>query len=54
MYECEKAAQVAKEMKQYRIDICVVSESRSSTGSDNMVLAGGTTIIYSGRKDGQH
>ncbi|KAL9983948.1 hypothetical protein ACROYT_G006197 [Oculina patagonica] len=53
MYECGKAAQVAKEMKENRVDILGVSESRW-TGSGSVVLADGTTILYSGRKDGQH
>ena len=45
MYECGKAAQVAKEMKENRIDILGVSESRW-TGSGSVVLADGTTILY--------
>ena len=53
MYECGKAAQVAKEMKQNTVNILGVSESRW-TGSGRVVLADGTTIVYSGRKGGQH
>ena len=48
-----KAAQVAKEMKQNRFDILGVSETRW-TGNGKLVLADGTTVIYSGRKDGLH
>ena len=43
--------QVAKEMKQNRVDILGVSEIRW-TGNGKLVLADGTTVIYSGRKDG--
>lgn len=53
MYECGKAAQVANEMKQNRVDILGVCESRW-TGNGRVVLADGTTILYSGRQDGQH
>ena len=51
MFECGKAVQVAKEMKQNRVDILGVSEIRW-TGNGKLVLADGTTVIYSGRKDG--
>jgi len=40
-------------MKQNRIDILGVSGARW-TGSGKLVLADGTTVIYSGRKDGLH
>ena len=53
MFKCGKAAQVAKEMKQNRVDILRVREARSM-GSGKLVLANGTTVIYSGRKDGLH
>ena len=53
MYECGKAAQMANGMKQNRVDILGISESRW-TGSGRVVLADGTTILYSGRQDGQH
>lgn len=52
MFECGKAAQVAKEMKQNRVEILGVSEARWKSGK--LVLADGTTVIYSGRKDGLH
>ena len=53
MYECGKAAQVTNEMKQNRVDILGVSERRW-TGSGRVVLADGTTILFSGRQNGQH
>ncbi|XP_068712999.1 craniofacial development protein 2-like [Montipora foliosa] len=53
MYECGKAAQVANEIQQNRVDILGVCESRW-TGNGRVVLADGTTILYSGRQDGQH
>ena len=53
MYAVGKAAQVAKEMQEYNIDILGISECRW-TGFGKMKLTSGETVIYSGRKDGFH
>ena len=53
MFKCGKAAQVAKEMKQNRVDILGVSKARW-TGNGKLVLADGTTVIYLGQEDGLH
>lgn len=53
MYAAGKAAQIAQEMRNERIEILGISESRWN-GSDRIKLATGETIIYSGRDDDTH
>ena len=53
MYETGKQAQVLREMKQNRLHILGVSESRW-TDFGKKTTSKGETIIFSGRRDGQH
>ena len=53
MYETGKQAQVLREMKQNRLHILGVSESRW-TDFGKKTTSNGETIIFSGRRDGQH
>ena len=53
MYETEKQAQVLREMKQNRLPILGLSESRW-TDFGKKTTSTGETIIFSGRRDGQH
>lgn len=48
--------QEAREMTRYKISILGVSENRwtGKTGNGRLTLADGTTVLCSGRKDGQH
>lgn len=48
--------QEAREMTRYKISILGVSENRwtGKTGNGRLTLADGTTVLYSGRKGGQH
>ena len=53
LYQTGKLAQVLKEMKQYKINILGITESRwTETGKRK--LGTGETIIWSGRTDGHH
>ena len=47
MYRSGAAAEIAKEMENYRIDILGISENRW-TGAGRMKMNSGQTIIYSG------
>ena len=53
MHETGKQAQVLREMKQNRLHILGVSESRW-TDFGKKTTSKGETIIFSGRRDGQH
>ena len=53
MYEIGKSAQVAREMKNYRIGALGISEVRW-TGFGKTKLSTGESIIFSGRDDTQH
>ena len=52
MYKTEKQAQVLREMKQNRLHILGVSESRWTDFGNK--TSTGETIIFSGRRDVQH
>ncbi|WP_353806118.1 endonuclease/exonuclease/phosphatase family protein, partial [Acinetobacter baumannii] len=51
MYETGKSAQVANEMRRYRIDLLGISECRWND-SGRVTLASGETVIYSGHEEG--
>ena len=53
MYETGKAAQIAKEMRRYSIDLLGISESRWN-GSGLSRLSTGETVIYSGHPEDNH
>ena len=53
MYEIGKSAQVAREMKNYRIGALGTNEVRS-TGFGKTKLSTGESKIFSGRDDTQH
>ena len=53
LYETGKTAQVAKEMRRYRLDILGISEMRW-LDSGITTLSSGETVCYSGRTDGHH
>ena len=53
MYEIGKSAQVAREMKNYRIGALGISKVRW-TGFGKTKLSTGESIIFSGRDDTQH
>ena len=53
MFETGKTAQVANEITETRVDILGVAECRW-TDNGRLKLADGTTVLYPGRKDGQH
>ena len=53
MYEIGKSAQVAREMKNYRIGALGISEVRW-TGFRKTKLSTGESIIFSGRDDTHH
>ena len=53
MYETGKAAQVAKEMKRYDIQILGICESRWN-GQSRTSLASGETVIFSGHTEENH
>ena len=53
MYAIGKTEQVAKVMKEYRLDVLGISECRW-TGFGKVKLRTGETVIYSGREDGLH
>lgn len=50
MYEAGKTAQIANEMKNYKISILGLSETRW-TNSGQLRLASGETVLYSGHED---
>ena len=50
MYQAGKAAQIAKEMKRYGLDILGISECRW-TGANKVKLATGQTVIYCGDEE---
>ena len=49
MFQSSKAAQVAKEFEEYRLDVLGISECRW-TGKDRMILNSGQTLIWSGKE----
>ena len=51
MYAMGKSAQIAKEMREYSIDILGISECRWIEYG-KLKLSTGETVIYSGRDDG--
>ena len=53
MYEVGKAAQIAKEMRRYNIQLLGICESRWN-GSGQTTLSSGEMIIYSGHEDENH
>ena len=55
MYEIGKSAQVAREMKNYRIGLLGISEVYIRwTGFGKTKVSTGESIIFSGRDDTQH
>ena len=50
MFQSAKAAQIAREMRTYRLDVLGISECRWP-GSDKIVLSTGETVIWSGKED---
>ncbi|CAH8469774.1 unnamed protein product [Heterobilharzia americana] len=53
MFEPSKAAQIAKEMRRYHIEVLGICESRWN-GSGLSKLSTGESIIYSGHPDDNH
>ena len=53
MYETGRLAQITSEMQRYSLTILGISECRW-TDSGDMKTASGETLLYSGRRDGQH
>ncbi|CAH8292472.1 unnamed protein product [Heterobilharzia americana] len=53
MFEPSKAAQIAKEMRRYNIEVLGICESRWN-GSGLSKLSTGESIIYSGHPDANH